>query len=245
MKENTHANIPAYTQDDFDSLIKKLHTLADEKYRTFHSKLIPGVNTKFLGVRVPILRKIAKEIAKQDFRGFIKYASTSDIYEIIMLLGMVIGISKMEFSEKLTYLDAFVPMIDNWAVCDITVGDLKDIKNNLDTTFTYIDKWLTSDKEYELRFALVVLLDYYINDTYIKKVIDIYDNVTHDGYYVKMAVAWGLSICFIKQRDITLIYLTSDTKLDKFTFNKTIQKIRESYRVSPEDKAFLTTLKRK
>ena len=91
----------------------------------------------------------------------------------------------------------------------------------------------------------MVLLDYFINETYIHKVLDIYDSISHDGYYVKMAIAWGLSICFIKQRDTTLKYLTSNTHLDKFTFNKTIQKIKESYRVSKEDKVYLEKLKRK
>ena len=232
-----------YTQNDFDLLNLKLHSLADEGYKIFQSKLLPGLQCSFLGVRIPLLRKEAKELLKQDYIGFLNYAKDSNIYEIIMLYGMVISQSNMHFEIKLSYLDLFIPKIDNWAVCDTIVSDLKCVKHNLDTMLSYITKYLTSPNDYELRFAIVVLLQYYINDNYINQVLSIYNQISHDGYYVKMAVAWGISICFIKYRSQTLAFLKNNS-LDNFTHNKAIQKIKESHRVDNKDKYLLSSLKR-
>ena len=227
-----------FGENEYNELISEIKVLADTKYREFHSKLIPGIASEFLGVRVPVLRKVAKKIANEDIRGFLSIAKESNIYEIIMLYGMVIGLAKMDFNEKLLCLDKFVPKIDNWAVCDICVGDMKDIKKNKFIMFEYLQKYINSNKEYELRFAIVVLMQYFIEDEYIDKVLEIYNNIKHDGYYVKMAVAWGVSICFVKYREKTITYLRDldNCKLDKFTYNKSLQKIRESNRVSKEDK---------
>ena len=234
--------------EDYKKLIDELEELADVKYREFHVKLIPGVECKFLGVRVPILRKVARRLIKGDFRGFIKCVnerySEDNIYEMNMLLGMVIGLAKMDFDERLSLLDEFVPKIDNWAVCDIVVGDLKAIKKNNEKMYEYIQKYLNSDKEYELRFAIVVLMQYFINEDYIDAILQIYDNIRHDGYYVKMAVAWAISVCFVKFREKTLEFLKC-SNLDDFTYNKSLQTVRESNRVSKEDKDMVKRIRRK
>jgi 3-methyladenine DNA glycosylase AlkD len=245
-----------FSEKDYFQLIEKLHSLADKSYKNFHSKLIPGVTTTFLGVRVPILRKIAKKLLKENYMDFINYAIKSNIYEIIMLAGMIIGQCKIPLNEKFYLLDNFIPLIDNWAICDITCSDLKETKKsseNIHAMYSYLQKWLNSSKEYEVRWALVMLLDYYICDEYIDDVISIYDNIgykyasdnSNDNYYIRMSIAWGLSICYITYRDKTIDYLKSNTKLDKFTYNKTIQKIRESYRVTDTDKKYLSSLKMK
>ena len=232
---------------EYDRLLEELNGLVDKKYREFHSKLIPGVESKFLGIRVPILRKVARKLVKGDFRGFIRCAderfAEDNIYEVNMLLGMVIGLAKMEFEERLCYLDKFVPKIDNWAVCDIVVGDLKSIEKNKDKMYAYIQKYLKSDREYEVRFAVVVLMQYFIDEDHIDDILYIYNNVKHDGYYVKMAVAWAISVCFVKFRNKTLEFL-GNSNLDNFTYNKTLQKIRESNRVSKEDKDMVKRMKR-
>lgn len=232
---------------EFDRLLEELNGLTDEKYREFHSKLIPGVESKFLGIRVPILRKVARKLVKGDFRGFIRCTDErfveDNIYEVNMLLGMVIGLAKMEFEERLCYLDKFVPKIDNWAVCDITVGDMKSIKKNKDKMYEYVQKYLNSDREYEVRFAVVVLMQYFTDEDYIDAIFQIYDNIRHDGYYVKMAVAWAISVCFVKFRNKTLDFLDA-SNLDDFTYNKSLQKIRESNRVCKEDKDIVKRMKR-
>lgn len=233
----------AFTTEEYDKLDAYLKQLADEKYRKFHGKLIPNVETVFYGVRVPALRTLAKQIVKADWRAFVERTKKSDIYEMNMLCGMVTALAKCEFEEKLSYVEKFIPCINNWAVCDVVCGDMKDVKKNRERMFAFIQPYLSSQEEYEVRFAVVILMQYFLTEEYIGRVLEIYDGIHHEGYYVKMAVAWGISICFIKHRDVTLTYLLS-CNLDDFTYNKSIQKMLESFRVSEEDKQMLREMKR-
>lgn len=221
---------------------KKIFELADDKYKEFHSGLCPNTNN-IVGVRVPILRNYAKEIAKGDFRKYLKEAQ-EEYYEEIMLQGMVIGLAKMHCAERLDYISKFVPKIDNWAVCDVTCAGLKFTKKNLDAVWDFIQIYFHSNKEFELRFGIVMLLDFYITDEYIDKVIQILDSIKHEGYYVKMAIAWTISVAYVKFPNKIMNYLKDNT-LDDFTYNKALQKIIESYRVTEEDKKSIRKMKRK
>lgn len=221
---------------------EKIFELADNKYKEFHSGLCPNTNN-IVGVRVPILRNYAKEIAKGDFRKYLKEAQ-DEYYEEIMLQGMVIGLAKMDCEERLDYISKFVPKIDNWAVCDVTCAGLKFTKKNLDAVWNFIQIYLNSNKEFELRFGIVMLLDFYITDKYIDRVLQILDSIKHEGYYVKMAIAWTISVAYVKFPNKTMKYLKVNT-LDDFTYNKALQKIIESYRVTEEDKKSIRKMKRK
>lgn len=232
-----------FTREDLKKVDDRLREMADEKYREFHRRLIPGVETVFYGVRVPALRKLARQLAKEDWRGFVELTKDSSVYELNMLCGMVCALAKCDFEEKLEYVEKFIPSINNWAVCDIVCGDLKAVKDNQERMYEFIMPYLESQKEYEVRFAIVILLQYFVTDNYIKDVLKIYDGIRHQGYYVKMAVAWGISICYVKYRDITLDYLNS-CNLEDFTYNKSVQKMMESLRVSREDKEMLRSMKR-
>ncbi len=227
----------------YKMILEEIRGLADEEYKKFHSGLIPGVKTEFLGVRVPKLRAVAKRITKEEWREFLKEYENSTIYEIIMMYGMVLAKADCEFEEKLGYVRKFIPQIDNWAVCDVVCGDLKDIKKNRKKMYEFLQPYLLSDREYEVRFAVVVLMQYYITEEYIDTVLDWYGKICVDAYYVKMAVAWGLSVCFVKFRDKTLAFL-QNCEIDRFTYNKAIQKIQESCRVSEEDKKMLKNMKK-
>lgn len=227
----------------YETITDEIKSMADEQYRQFHRRLIPGVKTEFLGVRVPKLRALAKRIVREDWRAFLKEHEDSNIYEVTMLYGMVMAGAKCTFEEKLSYVEKFVPRIDNWAVCDIVSGDLKDIKNHRERMYDFLQPYLNSEKEYELRFAVVVLMQYYMTEEYIDMVLGWYGRIRHEGYYVKMAVAWGLSVSFVKFRDKTLEFLEK-CELDNFTYHKAVQKIRESLRVSPEDKEMLKEMKK-
>lgn len=231
----------AYTSEDYAKLKQELIDLSEEEYRKFHSKLVPGI-TDILGIRVPVLRKTAKAISKKDWQGYLEIAN-DDTYEEIMLQGMVIGLVKCDFEQWLNYIMLFVPKINNWAVCDVFCGGLKRTKRHLEEMRVFLQTYLESSKEYEIRFGVVMLMSYYINDDYIDDVIKILNSIKHDGYYVKMAVAWALSFCFIKQREKTLV-LFKNNNLDDFTFNKSLQKCRESYRVTKEDKEMLKAMRR-
>ena len=132
------------TEKELAELDIQLQEMADEKYREFHGKLIPGVDTIFYGVRVPALRKLAKQLVKGDWREFVERTKDSDIYEMNMLCGMVTALAKCEFEEKLEYVKKFIPCINNWAVCDIVCGDMKDVKKNQKRMYEFIQPFFSS-----------------------------------------------------------------------------------------------------
>ena len=206
---------------------EKIFSLADEKYKEFHSGLCPNTNN-IVGVRVPILRNYAKELVKEGFEKNYNKIQT-EYYEEIMLKGMMIGLEKMDIDTKLTYIKEFIPYIDNWAVCDIFVAGLK-IKEK-EKFYNFIQKYLENNKtEFEIRFGLVSLLDYYIDKEHIQEIFKITDKIKRDEYYIEMAIAWLISICYIKFPKETEEYLNNN-KLSDFAYNKSIQKIIESTRV--------------
>lgn len=160
-----------------------------------------------------------------------------------MLQGMVIGYVKTDIEELLSYVALFVPKIDNWSVCDSFCTGLKFTKENKERVWEFLQPYLSSKKEYEIRFGVVMLLDFYIETEYIERVLNLLDRVKHEGFYAKMAVAWAVSICYVKLPDSTMEYLRNNT-LDDFTYNKALQKITESKRVDKETKNLIRSMKR-
>ena len=226
-----------------EEIKKKIIELSDEKYKEFHSKLCPGTNN-IIGVRVPILRKYAKEIFnEQTWKETIKQID-NEYYEEIMLQGMIIGLAKKEdINNILQYVEKYVTKIDNWAICDVFCAGLKITQKNKKEVWNFIQKYLKSNQEFEIRFAIVMILDYFIDEEHLKKDFEIFDQIHHEGYYVKMAVAWAISICIIKYYDETIQYL-KETQIDNWTYNKAIQKATESYRISDEKKKELRKMKK-
>ncbi len=224
-----------------EEIKNKLLEFADEKYKKFQEGLCTNTNN-IIGVRVPALRNLAKEISKGDIDTYLKNAS-NEYYEEIMLQGMVIGLSKCNFEKICKYLKEFIPKIDNWAVCDVTVASLKMVKENQKEMLDFLKPYFKSKKEFELRFAIVVLLNFYITEEYIDFVLETLNQIQHEGYYVKMAVAWAISIAFIKFPEKTMKFLKQNN-LDDFTYNKSLQKIVESYQVEKEIKENIKNMKR-
>lgn len=225
-----------------DKILKHLFELQDKKYKEFHSSLCPNVDN-IIGVRIPELRKLAKQIAKENPKEFIENPVKKQYYEEIMLEGFVIGYMKATLEEKLHYLDNFIPEIDNWAVCDCTASTLKFIDKYKKEVWEYLQKYINSKKEFEKRFAIIILMDYYLTDEYIDKVLEIYNKIDSDQYYVQMGIAWAISVCFVKYREKTRKILDNNN-LSTFTHNKSIQKIIESTRVDKETKEELKKLKK-
>lgn len=225
-----------------EDIRKKLFEMQDEKYRDFHSSLCPNVND-IIGVRIPNLRKLAKQIANENAKEFLENTK-KEYYEEKMLQGFVIGYMKADLNERLKHLDSFVHIIDNWAVCDCSCSTFKFTNQSPKEVWEYLQKYICSNREFELRFAIVMIMDYYITNDYIDKVLEIYNNIHHDGYYVKMAVAWALSVCYVKFPEKTMSFLKNNN-LDNFTYNKAIQKMIESYRIDEKTKDILRKLKRK
>lgn len=221
---------------------QELYKIQDLKYKEFHSSLCPNVDN-IIGVQVPKLRKIAKELSKTNSK---EYLELEDItyYEEKVIQGLIIGMSKLSIEETKRYLEKFIPKIDSWAVCDVVCSSLKIANKHPKEMWDFLEKYINSNEEFEIRFAVVMYLDYYLKDEYIDKIIKNISKIKLDKYYVQMAVAWLISIAYVKQKEKTLEYLKNN-QLDDFTHNKAIQKIIESYRVSQKEKEFIKTLKRK
>lgn len=225
-----------------ENLRNELYKLADEKYKKFQSSLCPNTDN-IIGVRMPKIRQIAKQISKE---GGIKFLDTykPEYYEEKLVYGMVIGYTKMTIKERQKYLNKFIPTIDNWAVCDGACSTYKFTMDNQEKMWDYIQKYVNTNNEFEVRFSVVMMMIYYINDEYIDKVLEIYNNINLDKYYVKMAIAWGISVAFVKYEEKTMKFLKSkNNKLDKFTYNKSLQKIIESYRVDDSTKDIIRKMK--
>lgn len=216
--------------------------LREPDFQKFTARLLPGTE-HILGVRLPALRKIAKQLAKGDWQAYLQTAC-NDSYEELMLQGMVLGYAKGDLQQKELFLRSFLPKIDNWSVCDSTCSTLKLAKSQPEAFWDFLSEYLHSPKEYEVRFALVQMLSYYVNEDYLSQVLEAIDGVDLKLYYVQMAQAWAVSICYREFPDRKLPFL-KENHLDSFTHNKALQKITESLKVPKEQKALIRTLKRR
>lgn len=221
---------------------KQLEEFAEPEFKRFSSSLLPGVSN-MMGVRLPKLRKIAKEIAKGDWR---KYLTTAveDTFEETMLQGMVIGYAKGDFKEICFYIQRFVPKIDNWSVCDSFCAGLKITKQYPDEMWEFIQYYLSDDREYFIRFGVVMLIYYFVSEPYINQVLEIFERIRSESYYVKMAVAWAVSIYYVNFPERVIEYLNHNT-LDDFTYQKALQKITDSLRVDKDTKGEIRKMRRK
>ena len=203
---------------------EELKNLSDEKYKLFSKKLNPNIDN-ILGVRLPILRKIAKKIAKNDYKAFF-LENDDEFMELTMLEGMVIG--NLPYEKQIKYIEKFVPKINNWAICDTFCTGLKFFKTKKHKET--IKKYLNSKKEFELRFAFVILLNYFIDDEY-DYVLNKISKFNNEQYYAKMAVAWCLSYCIIKNYD-KCIKDIQKIKMHSWVFKKGVTKAIESLKLT-------------
>ena len=221
----------------------ELESLADSEYRDFTSALIPNVEkSRVIGVRLPQIKKLADRVAKNGWREFLSQ-KPGDTLEEKLLRGFVIGRAKLPIEEHLKLVRDFVPLIDCWSVCDSFVMSLKFVRKNRAEVWEFIKPYFFSSKPYDVRFAVVMTLSYFSDEEYADRVFQIFDSIENDDYYVRMAVAWAVSVFFVHAPEQTWRYLRSNS-LDDDTHNKALRKIIESRRVSDEDKTIIRTLKR-
>ena len=217
---------------------EELFNNQDLEYKAFHSKLVPNISPdKIIGVRIPVMRKIAKQVAKENVEVL------TDYYEERMVKGFTIGYKKCDIESRLKELANFIPLIDNWAVCDCSCSTFKFTEKNREEVWQFIQPYL-SGGEYDIRFAVVMILDYFLTDEYIDASLEILSEIKSEFYYVNMAVAWALSVAYVKYEEKTLPIIEGKM-LAPWIHNKTIQKICESYRVDKAKKEYLKTLKYK
>ena len=229
---------------DMEGLVTRLSDFAEEGYRDFNLSAVPGVQMPALGVRVPRLRSLAKELLKGEWRGFLEASRSYPLYEARLLHTYVLGGAKCPIEEKLMLTDAFLPCVDNWAVCDGLCSSFKPRASEMDAVFGFCCACAESDVEFRKRFGLVMLMSYYHMPPWSPRVMEIYAGFSHPGYYARMGAAWGLATLYLYEREAALAILRGGA-WDVFTHNKAIQKLRESYRVPEADKALLSGLRRK
>ena len=214
----------------------------DEEYRVFQSKLIPTVDPKqVIGVRTPVLRKLAKELMKQEGAEKFLTKLPHEYYEENQLHGFMIGEIK-DFDTCVAETERFLPYVDNWSTCDQMPP--KCFKKHREELLEYIKKWMSSDQIYTVRFGIGMLMRLYLDDAFRPEYLDMVAAVQSEEYYVKMMVAWYFATALAKQYEATIPYI-EEHRLPVWTHNKTIQKAVESFRITPEQKEYLRTLKRK
>ena len=226
-----------------EAVRRRLLDLAEPEYQEFHSKLVPG-EENILGVRLPKMRVLARELAKKDWEDW--FLGASDVYyEETMVRGLVLAYGKLDVRTKLDYVRAFVKDIHNWAVCDSFCNTLKDADKYPDIYWDFLEPYFDSDKEYEARFGAVMLLSHFVKEEYREEALERLKRVRQDGYYAKMGVAWAISVYFAAFPEEMLAYLKGDHGLEDFTYRKSLQKITESYRVSKEMKAITKEMRQR
>lgn len=219
---------------------KQLFEMQDLKYRDFHAALMPNIDkNRIIGVRTPQLRKFAKEYGKTENAKTFLTVLPHQYYEENNLHGLLIEQIK-EYDSALDELERFLPYIDNWATCDMLA--MKVVKKHLDLFIKKIYQWLESKHTYTIRFAIGMLMRYYLEDTfkigYARKVAEI----RSEEYYVNMMRAWYFATALAKQYEQVIPFL-EERQLDVWTHNKTIQKSRESVRINSEHSEYIKTLK--
>lgn len=219
---------------------ERLFSLQDKEYAVFQSKLTPTVAPeKFIGVRVPEVRKLAKELAKEEELPSFLNELPHEYYDENMLHGLLISGMK-DYDACIFETDKFLPYVDNWAVCDIMSP--KIFAKNKGRLIEKIREWSASSDTYTCRFGIEMLMSHFLDDDFSPEYLDIVAKVRSTEYYVNMMVAWFFATALAKQWDATIPYVTGQ-KLDTWTHNKTIQKAIESYRITDEQKDYLRSLK--
>ena len=235
---------------------EELVSLSEENYRKFSSGLLPGTDN-ILGVRLPMLRRLARRLAAGEWQGYVE-SHDRESFEEIMLHGMILGYIKVDrntgvdFQHLLVYIRKFVPWINNWSVCDSFCAGLKVFRDYPEEGWRFLEPYAHPDKEYEVRFALVMYLNHYVNlsatvcknTDYMDRIIERAINMKADGYYAQMAAAWLMAECYVNSPD-KVIPLQEKRAFNTFVHNKMISKICESYKVAKEEKPALKALRRR
>ncbi len=219
----------------------RLFELQDKEYAAFQSKLIPTLaKDKIIGVRIPAARKLAMQVIKDGLANAFLKDLPHVFYDENILHSLLISEIK-DYSECIRQVDVFLPYVDNWAVCDIISP--KVFKKNRQELIGKIKEWSSARQTYTCRFGLGILMCHYLDQDFVEEYLEIPALVQSDDYYVKMMVAWFFATALAKQWEAAIPYLIKN-RLDPWTHNKTIQKARESFRITKEQKIYLKELKR-
>ena len=222
------------------SILEQLYALQDTGYADFQSGLVPNIpRERFIGVRMPNMRRLAKQMAKEDAAQAFMAAVPHTYYDENILHALLIC-EKRDYEACVQAIDAFLPCVDNWAVCDILSP--KALSKNKPDLLNHIRRWIASAHPYTCRFGMEMLMTWFLDADFQPEYLELPAGVHSEEYYVRMMIAWFFATALAKQWDASIPYL-QQPRLDRWTHNKTIQKAIESYRVPQERKAYLRTLK--
>lgn len=223
-----------------EDIRNELYKSQDIKYRDFQSKLIPNIDPEtVIGVRTPILRKLAKDLSKnEDIRDFLKDVPHRYFDENQLHAFLISGMK--DYDECLKELKCFLPFIDNWATCDQLSP--KVFKKHRRELLPEIKKWIKSDETYTVRFGIGMLMEHFLDEDFDVSYPELVASIRSEEYYVKMMSAWYFATALAKQYEDILPFIENN-RLDIWTHNKTIQKAVESFRITDEQKVYLKTLK--
>lgn len=226
-----------------DEIRQKLFALQDLNYRSFHSKLMPGIDIeKIIGVRTPALRKLAKELSKKNSRiSEFLAVLPHGYYDENNLHGFIISDIK-DYDECIAEIERFLPVVDNWATCDLLSPKAFKSKKNHARLLADIQRWMSSDAPYTIRFGIEMLMSHFLDDEFSPEHLQWVASIRHDHYYVRMMQAWYFATALAKQWDASVKIIESRT-LEPWTHSKTIQKAIESFRVTDTHKDILRSLR--
>ena len=230
-----------WNEENYKKFIKYLINIQDLKYKEFHSSLVLNSKYEIIGIRLPVMRNIAKEIAKSNIEEFLKFAQNK-YYEEVMIQGLAISHIKDE-AIFYKYFKKHIKKIDNWALCDCFCSSIKIIRKNEDKYFKEAIKFALNENEFISRIGIVLILDHFINKKNLNTIFDTVNKIKSDKFYINMAEAWLICEMYIKYPKETTEFLKKNN-LNKFTQNKAISKIHDSYRVSMEEKELLNNYKK-
>ena len=225
---------------NMDEIVPALFLMQDMKYRAMQIKIIPAVQPdRIIGVRTPELRAFAGKLVRDEVSGLFLHSLPHAYFDENQLHAFMISLEK-DFSQCVRETEAFLPFIDNWATCDqLSPGVFRREPEKL---LPHIRAWIRSDHAYTVRFAVGMLMQHFLGEKFSPGYADMVAGIRSEEYYVNMMIAWYFATALAKQYDAILPYL-EEKRLDDWTHNKAIQKSIESYRITPEQKAYLKTLK--
>lgn len=225
-----------WNKDDYNKFVKYLISLQDKEYKEFHSSLVLNSKYEMIGIRVPIMRTIAKKIANTNIEEFLEY-SQDKYYEEVMIEGLVISHIKDEkiFSK---YFKEYIKKIDNWAICDSFCSSIKIVRENEEKYFKQAINLALNKEEFTSRVGLVMILNHFISLNKLNTIFDTLNKIQSDKFYINMAESWLVCEMYIKFPEETRKFIENN-KLNRFTQNKAISKIHDSYRISKEEKELL------
>ena len=233
--------INSWNKDNYQTFMKYLLSLQDEKYREFNKSIVLNSKYEMIGVRLPILRNIAKVITKGDITSFLDCVN-SHYYEEVLIEGLVISNLK---DEKLfyRYFQNYIPKIDNWALCDSFCNSIKIVRKYEDKYFKIAKELSLKKNEFTGRIGLIIILNHFINDNNLNEIIEILNKINSDKFYINMAEAWLICEIYTKYPNKMKEFF-KENNLNKFTQNKAISKIYDSHRISVKEKEILKKYKK-